>query len=150
MNSPIPQGGASARRLVGAGLASAILLCTGAAAAKDFRPGDLRVCGRERCITIREPRVLRAFSSFLYGSSRPAVVRAPRAGTPAFELRFRNGFVAALVGSRSRDRIRVHGVNCGRFRRGTWYRLPPPAASAIKDPAARLKPFRVSSSPRSC
>ena len=38
-----------------------------------------------------------------------------------FQLRFKDGPAGALINATA---IRVHGLNCGRFQRGKWYRLP--------------------------
>jgi hypothetical protein len=132
-------------------LASAAPIFASVALAKDFGPGDLRVCGAERCISIGHRDALRAFSSFYYGDSRVVVVRTPRLGTRAFELRFKDGGVAGIVAGPGLDRTRVYGLNCGRFRRGTWYRLPARAAREVRTVSARLEPLRVTRSvPRSC
>ena len=43
--------------------------------------------------------------------------------------------------------IRVHGLRCGRFERGKWYRL----SATLRGLTAGLKPKRLSASvPRSC
>jgi hypothetical protein len=145
--------GSSARLAVGVLLATAALLSVSAATAKDFGPGDLRVCSARHCVPIVDRAVLRTFSSFYYGGRpRPRIVRAPRAGAPALQLEFRNGFAAEIVGGPGLDRTLVYGLNCGRFRRGTWYRLPPRAADEVRRLGRRLKPLRVNpaSVPRSC
>ena len=140
------------RRFATAFLGAALLLGVSTAAAKDFQPGDLRVCGAAQCRPVTSRTALRAFSSFYYGDDRVAVVRAPRLGAPAFEVRFRDGGVAALVASAKLDRTRVYGLNCGRFRRGRWYRLSPRAALAVRNLSAGLGPLHVprGPAPRSC
>jgi hypothetical protein len=139
------------RQLVGALLAAAALLCSSAATAKDFGPGDLRVCGAKRCVPLQNRDALRAFSSFYYGDTRVAMVSRPRASAPAFELRFRDGGAAGLVGSAKLDRTLVYGLNCGRFRRGRWYRLPARAALEVRRLSVPLAPMRVGRRvPRSC
>ena len=140
----------SAWRFAGALLAAG-LICASAATAKDFEPGDLRLCNAGRCIPIRDRGLLLAFSSFYYGEGRPAVVRPPRRGARAFELRFRNGYVSGLVGGGRLDRMLVYGVNCGRFRRGKWYRLPARTVRQLSRLAIPLAPLHVTGSvPRSC
>jgi hypothetical protein len=66
--------GVGARRMVGALLASAAVICTPAATAQEFEPGDLRVCNARRCVPITNRVVPRAFSSFYYGGPQLAIV----------------------------------------------------------------------------
>jgi hypothetical protein len=140
------------RLLVGTSLAAGALLCTGAATAKDFSPGDLRVCGAKRCVPIVSPTALRAFSAFYYGGGRVAVVSKPRIGAAAFEIRSRNGYPAGLVASAKLDRTLVYGLNCGRFRGARWYRLPARAALEVRRLSRPLEPLRVprATPPPSC
>ena len=69
------------------------LIVSPAATAKDFKPGDLRVCGVRRCVPITDREVLGTFGSFLYRFStpRPQIVRRPARGAPTVDLRFRDG-----------------------------------------------------------
>ena len=123
---------------------SALLLGTPAASAKDFRPGDLRVCGAVHCRVVTERAQARTFSAFLYGNGRPRRASAPRVGSPVFQLRLKDGFVAALL---SPAAIRVHGLFCERFVRGRWYRLP----SSLRNIGAGLEPKRLRATvPHSC
>jgi hypothetical protein len=131
-------------------LLSAGLIAT-PAAAKNFGPGDLRLCGAERCATITDRAVLRALSGFIYAEGVPAPVRTPRVGAPVFELQFKNRYVAGMIGAARLDRFRSHGVICGRFRRGSWYRLPAGVALEFRRLGARLVPLRLTAAvPRSC
>jgi hypothetical protein len=121
------------------------------ASAKVFGPGDIRLCGASKCVAIRDAAPLRAFSTFIYHEGRPPAAATPRAGSAYFELRFRNGYVAGDIGSRSLDRFRSHGVLCGRFRTGTWYRMPPRAAAEVRELTRDLTPLRLTRAiPRSC
>jgi hypothetical protein len=131
---------------------AAALLCSPAATAKDFGPADLRVCDAKRCVSIVNRAALRAFSSFYYGEGRATAVAKPRLGAPAFSIRFRDGFAAGLVGSAKLDRSLVYGLNCGRFRRGRWYRLPTAAARGVRRLSTPLTPLRITrrAPPRSC
>jgi hypothetical protein len=140
------------RLLVGTSFAAGALLCSGAATAKDFSPGDLRVCGAKRCVAIENRVALRAFSDFYWGGGRVAVVGRPRVGAPAFVIRFRDGSAAGMVASSKLDRARVYGLNCGRFRRGRWYQLPARAAMEVRRLSAPLTPIRLTrrAPPRSC
>jgi hypothetical protein len=128
------------------------VICTSVASAKDFRPSDLRLCGVERCVTITDRAVLNSMGTFIYGNGRPPIARAPRLGAPVLQLRFRNGYVAGLLGSARLDRFRSHGVICGRFRRGNWYLLPPALAHDLRRLAGtRLQPLGLTGRvPRSC
>jgi hypothetical protein len=133
----------SARRIVAALVASAALVCVSTASAKDFGPGDLRVCDAKRCVPLVERGVLKTLAAFYYGSAQPKVARPPRMAAPAFELRFRNGYVTGIVASARLDRFLSYGVYLGRFRRGTWYRAPANAARELERLAASLEPLHV-------
>ena len=108
------------------------------AAAKDFRPGDVRVCNAVRCISITDTATLRALSRFYYGGPAPAEVRAPRLGAPYFQLKFRNGYVTGIAASAQLDRFRSGGVNMGQFTLQDWYRVPKPVAAGLR----KLRPRR--------
>jgi hypothetical protein len=139
------------RLLVVTLFALGVLLAVPAAGAKDLRPGDLRVCGRTHCVPIVNPRLLRILSSYYWGPAR--VRRAPRvrAGARGFELRWRNGHASGVVATRGLVRFRAFGFFCGRFVRGTWYRLPAEAAHELTKLTAGSEPMRVSlRPPRSC
>jgi hypothetical protein len=130
-------------KLLGAALASALII-TAAGLAKEIRPGDLLICGATRCRAVTQPAQARAFSRLLWGEGRIARAQTPPVGSPVFQLRFRNGPAGAIINATA---IRVHGLNCGRFRRGRWYRLPP----ALTGLTVGLRPKRLSASvPRSC
>jgi hypothetical protein len=103
------------------GIVAISLMVCAAAWAKDIRPGELRICGAKHCRVVKDPSQARAFSALLWGS-RP-VVRAPTppVGSPVYQLRFKDGPAGAIINATA---IRVHGLNCGRFRRGKWYQLP--------------------------
>ena len=129
----------------------AVLVGAQVSSAKDFRPGDLRLCNARECVTLVRRRLLRELSAFVYGEAR--VARAPklRRGAPVLELRFENGYVPGLVGGAKLDRFRSHGVICGRFTRGVWYLVPPQLAHDLRGAAGRLTPLRLSGSvPPSC
>ena len=110
----------SAMRIIGA-LAAIGLIVSAVAWAKPIRPGDLRICGARHCRAVTNPADARAFSALLWGDSRVARAPTPRVGSPVFELRFDDGPAGAIINATA---IRVHGLNCGRFQRGKWYRLP--------------------------
>lgn len=138
-------------RSIGPLVALGALICVSVAAAKDFRHGDLRVCGAAKCVAVTDRAALRDLSAFIYGTRRVTIVRSPRVGAPAYELRFRNGYVTGMVGTARLDRFRGQGVICGRFRTGKWYSLPARASRELRSLAARLEPLRLSRAvPRSC
>jgi hypothetical protein len=127
----------------GALLAALALLLVSGAGAKDFQPGDLRICNATKCVAIVDRHVLPAIGSFYYGSGRPAKARAPRMGARAYELRFRNGYATGVVAGVGLDRFLSYGVNLDRFRAGVWYRVPTRLAFRLQCLGARLAPLRV-------
>jgi hypothetical protein len=146
------------RALAALGALAAVLVP--AAHAKDFRPGDLRVCNAERCVAITNRAALEALGGFYYGGTcppaalkdgacmpnertPPRAVPAVKLGEPAFELRFRNGYATGIVATARLDRFLSYGVNLGWFRRGRWYRVPAPAARELRRLASDLQPLRV-------
>lgn len=123
--------------------ASAALFAAGAAA-KEIRPGDLRICGATHCRVVKDRGQAHAFSELLWGPSRVVRAPTPPVGSPIFQLRFRDGPAGAII---SASAIRVHGLFCGRFQRGKWYRLP----ASLRGVTAGLKPKRLRAFvPRSC
>jgi hypothetical protein len=120
------------------------LIACATAWAKEIRPGELRICGQSHCRTVTEPRQARAFSSLLWGDGLVPRAPTPRVGSPVFQLRFKDGPAGAIVNATA---IRVHGLNCGRFRRGLWYRLP----KLLRGLTRGLEPRRLGAVvPRSC
>jgi hypothetical protein len=135
-----------ARRALGV-LVCLALGAASVAAAKDFEPGDLRICGPTRCTPLMDAPTLKSLAEFYYGPTSPPVARAPRLGVQAYELRFEgNGYATGIVAGANLDRFLSYGVNLGHFRRGTWYRLPPATAGQLKCRAASLKPYRLTRS----
>jgi len=120
------------------------LLSSAAATAKDFGPGDLRICNAHRCVPIVDRQVLPLLGRFYY-SSRFRLRTAPRAhlGTEMFRLEFRNGYVTGIVATRRLDRFLSYGVVLGRFHRGTWYRVPGRMSIELRQRSADLRPLRV-------
>jgi hypothetical protein len=90
------------RTLVAGFVATSALLILPSASAKDFGPGDLRVCNATRCVAIVSRDVLPQLGSFYYSGPSPARVRGTSLGAPYFELRFRNGYVTGIVATRAR------------------------------------------------
>lgn len=127
-----------------AGLVGAsALVVLPSAGAKDFRPGDLRVCNSTRCLAIVNRDVLPLLGSFYYHGPPTARVRGPELGAPYYELRFRNGYVTGIVATRRLDRFLSYGVNLQRFDRSTWYRVPRQVSSEFRRLTVRLRPLRL-------
>jgi hypothetical protein len=121
-----------------------VIFVASAAAAKEIPPdAELRVCGARQC-RVLTPEQTRAFSALLWGD-RPVIrARTPRAGSPVFQMRFEDGPAGVLL---THTAARVHGLNCGRFQRGRWYRLPP----GLQGLTTGLRPKRLGAHvPRSC
>jgi hypothetical protein len=134
----------TARAIVAAFLAAAALAATPAATAKDFGPGDLRVCNAHRCVPIVNRAVLPLIGRFYYSDRyHPRAAPRPRLGASAFELRFRNDYVTGIVAAVKLDRFLSYGVYYGRFRRGVWYRMPARPALELRTLTAGMKPLRV-------
>jgi hypothetical protein len=127
-----------------AALLATALFATAAAWAKDIRPGDLRICGATQCRVVNDAAQARAFSELLWGPSPVFRAPTPRVGSPIFQLRFKDGPAGAIISAKA---IRVHGLFCGRFQRGKWYRLP----ASLRGVTAGLEPQRLRAAvPRSC
>jgi hypothetical protein len=124
-------------------LGSALLIFASAGTAKDFGPGDLRVCNANRCVPIRKQDALKALSSFYYGVNEPAGVRSPGLGVPYFQLRFRNGYVTGIVATARLERFLSYGVNLNQFSRGKWYRVPTRASLELRELTRGLQPLRL-------
>jgi hypothetical protein len=124
-------------------VAAAVLALAAPAAAKDFEPGDLRLCNTERCLPVIDQRALDALGAFYYGNRKPGRIRAPRLGAPYFELRFTNGYATGIVATASLDRFLSYGVNLGQFARGRWYRVPAAAAAELRRLSGSLEPLRL-------
>ena len=126
--------------------AAVVLLVVPGAAAKDFRPGDLRICNASRCVPITDSRILPLVGTFYYHSGSPPAASPPRMGASMFELRFRNGYVTGIVATARLDRFLSYGVDLERFDKGRWYRVPARLAAELRRLAAPLRPLRVTAS----
>ncbi|NUT55913.1 MAG: hypothetical protein HOQ03_08020 [Thermoleophilia bacterium] len=105
-------------------VAASALLFIPSATAKDFGPGDMRVCNATRCVPIVKQGVLPQLGRFYYGSVRLAHAAKPPLGTPYFQLRFDNGYVTGIVATRALDRFLSYGVHLERFTRDIWCAVP--------------------------
>jgi hypothetical protein len=123
--------------------AAAALVAAPASSAKDFQPGDLRLCNAARCVPIQHRGVLRSLSAVYYGARPVVLLRAPRLGAPMYELRLRNGYVTGIVAGAQLDQFLSYGVNLGRFRRSQWYRFPNAVSTELRRLAEGLTPERL-------
>jgi hypothetical protein len=114
-----------------------------AAAAKDFEPGDLRLCNETRCVHVMDRTAATALGHFYYSVGHPPRAAAVPLGAPALELRFRNGYVTGIVATVELDRFLSYGVYLERFQRGRWYQLPGVASRELRRLSAGLKPLYV-------
>jgi hypothetical protein len=124
-------------------LGSSALLVLPSASAKDFRPGDLRVCNKARCIAIVNRDVLPEIGAFYYTGPCPSRVRRPKLGAPYYELRFRNGYVTGIVATRRLDRFLTYGVHDYWFARDAWYAVPRKLSGELRRLTVDLRPFRL-------
>jgi hypothetical protein len=133
-----------ARRSLAGVVLVGLSILSPAAAAKEFKPGDLRVCNASRCVSIRSEPALNALASFYYDIARPpARVQAPRLGTPFFELEFTNGDVTGIVAGTELNRFLSDGVNLDQFQQGVWYRVPTRAVTSLRRLTVGLTPLRL-------
>lgn len=123
--------------------ATSMLLVLPSASAKDFGPGDVRVCSATRCAAIVKRDVLPHLASFYYSGPAPARVRQPALGTPYFELRFSNGYATGIVATGQLDRFLSYGVYLERFDRNQWYAVPRTLAAELRRLTADLRPLRL-------
>ena len=130
------------RNLLVLGVAAAVVLAP-SASAKDFRPGDLRVCNATRCVAIVSPDVLPQLGAFYYSGRPLARIGRPVLGAPYYELRFRNGYATGIVATRRLDRFLSYGVHLERFAAGTWYAVPRQLCLELRRLTASLRPLRV-------
>ena len=131
------------RVLAGWLLVGSLVLCSGAAA-KQFRPGDVRVCNASRCVSIRSQSVLNALASFYYDSARrPVRAMSPRLGVPFFRLEYSDGYVTGIVAGTGLTRFLSYGVNLGQFQGGVWYRVPGRAVVGLRSLTVGLAPLRL-------
>jgi hypothetical protein len=124
-------------------LGASALLVLQSASAKDFQPGDLRVCNKERCAAIVDRHVLPLLGPFYYTGKCPTHVRRPKLGVRYFELRTPNGYVTGIVATRRLDRFLTYGVNDGRFARDTWYAVSRKLSQGLRRLTVNLRPLRL-------
>ena len=127
-------------------VAASALVALPAAGAKDFGPGDVRVCNATRCVPIVDRRVLPSLSRFYYSGRPLAQARQPALGTLYYELRYRNGYVTGIVATRRVDRFLSYGVHLERFARDVWYTVPRPVAAELRRLTVGLRPLPLTPS----
>jgi hypothetical protein len=131
------------RAFLGFLVAASVLLFLPSASAKDFGPGDLRVCNAARCVPIVKRNVLPQLGRFYYSGPPPAHLRAPALGTPYYQLRFRNNYVTGIVATGQLDRFLSYGVHLERFKANQWYSVPPRLSAELRRLTAGLRPLHV-------
>ncbi len=119
------------------------LLLVPSASAKDFGPGDLRVCNAKRCVPIVKRDVLPLLGAFYYSGGALTRHSQPSLGTPYFELRFRNGYATGIVATRQLDRFLSYGVHLERFARYQWYGVQRRFAAELRRLTAGMRPYRL-------
>ena len=125
--------------------AIAALVALPAASAKDFKPGDVRICNSDHCRTVVDRKVLALLAAFIYRRrTPPARVARPHLGQPYYELRYRNGYVTGIVATQRLDRFLSYGVFLGRFARYRWYQIPTTASRDFRRLTVDLRPLRLS------
>ena len=124
-------------------LVASALAFVPAALAKDFQPGDLRLCNADRCVAIMDQGALTTLGAFYFGSRKPPRSLRPALGVPYYELRFTNGYATGIVATSKLDRFLSYGVNLGHFARGRWYRVPARAGAELRRLSGSLEPLRL-------
>jgi hypothetical protein len=131
------------RLLLVALVAAAALLVVPLAGAKDFHPGDLRICSSKYCVPIVNRDVLPRLAAFYYSNYALTQTHRPARGAPYYELRFRNGYVTGVVAAARLDRFLSYGVNSGRFASGRWYAVPRGVSAELRRLSAGLRPLHL-------
>lgn len=120
------------------------LVVASGASAKQFKPGDLRMCSHHQCVAIMNQAVLDQLSAFYYtGAFSPPQTRSPHLGARTFQLRFADGYVTGVVAGARLNRFLSFGVNLGRFAPRRWYLFPKGVGLELRTLAASLRPLRL-------
>ena len=104
----------------------------GARTMKQFRPGDVRVCGVHRCVSIRSQRVLDALANLYYGRPAPTRTVAPKKRSFYLRLVYKDGYVTGVAAGSRFTHFLSFGVNLGQFAARTWYAVPRPVAAELR------------------
>ena len=127
-----------------ASVAVAALVALPAASAKDFKPGDIRICNSDHCRAVVNRSVLGLLAAFYYDDrSAPARASRARLGQPYYQLRYPNGYVTGIVATQHLDRFLSYGVFLGRFARYRWYEIPTRASHEFRRLTVGLRPLRL-------
>ena len=120
------------------------LVALPAASAKDFNPGDIRICNADHCKTVVNRKALVVLARFIYeGRAAPPRATRPHLGQPYYKLRYTNGYVPGIVATRDLDRFLSYGVFLGRFTRYHWYEIPAAASRNFRLLTVGLRPLRL-------
>ena len=131
------------KRVLLLALVAAPLLALPSASAKDFGPGDLRICNGTRCVAIVKADAVKRLGPFYYSGPALTHVSAPPLGTPYYQLRFRNNYVTGIVATRRLDRFLSYGVHLERFARDTWYAVPAKLSAELRALTAGMRPLPI-------
>jgi hypothetical protein len=131
------------RAVIAFATAAVALVLLPSASAKEFQPGDLRVCNATRCAPIVKREVLPLLLTFYYTRPVARTVPRPALGASYYELRFDNGYVTGIVATKRLGRFLSYGVNLGHFERGRWYALPRRLAANLRLLTAGMTPLRL-------
>lgn len=110
---------------------------------KQFRPGDVHVCGTHRCVSIRSQSVLDALATFYYGRPRPTPAPAPKKQSVYLRLVYSDGYVTGIAAGSQFTRFLSFGVNLDQFTARTWYAVPASVATELRLLAPRVSPDRL-------
>jgi hypothetical protein len=110
---------------------------------KQFGPGDVRVCGVDRCVAIRSQRVLDVLARFYYGRPAPTRAAAPSNRAPYLRLVYRDGYVTGVAAGSRFTRFLSFGVNLGQFGARTWYVVPGTVAAELRRLALHISTARL-------
>ena len=124
-------------------IAATALVAVPGAGGKHFEPGDLLVCNAARCEPVVRAAPVALLGAFYYLGPSPPRVARPAMGAPYYELRFPNGYVTGIVATQRLDRFLSYGVYLERFRRGSWYRVPPKISAEVRALTVGLRPLRL-------
>ena len=82
--------------LSSAAAAAAVLALAPGASAKEFTPGDLRICNTQRCVAVKSRPALQALFQLYYADPSPDLAPRARLGARSYQLRYRNDYVTGI------------------------------------------------------
>lgn len=110
---------------------------------KQFKPGDVRVCGADHCVAIRSQHVLDVLANFYYGRPLPTPAPAPRKHSVYLRLVYSDGYVTGIAAGSRFTHFLSFGVNLDQFTARTWYAVPTAVAAELHSAASHLSPRRL-------